>query len=121
RLRAEVRRRRRRQERALRAVRMERLMQPKALCFDVFGTVVDWRSSIAREAAELGRRNGIERDWIAFAHAWRAKYQPAMERVRSGGRGFVKLDVLHRENLEQVLREFDVGGLSEEEKDWLNR
>jgi len=95
--------------------------EPRALCFDVFGTVVDWRSSIAREAAELGRRKGIERDWLAFADAWRGKYQPAMERVRSGGRGFVKLDVLHRENLDELLRETGWTGLDEAETDWLNR
>ncbi len=94
---------------------------PRALCFDVFGTVVDWRGSIAREAGELGRKKGIERDWLAFADAWRGKYQPAMERVRSGGRGFVKLDVLHRENLDELLREFDFPALSEAETDWLNR
>jgi 2-haloacid dehalogenase len=94
---------------------------PRALCFDVFGTVVDWRTSIAREAGELGRKKGLERDWHAFADAWRGKYQPAMERVRSGGRGFVKLDVLHRENLEELLREFDFPKLSEAETDWLNR
>lgn len=97
------------------------MTEPKALCFDVFGTVVDWRSGVARDAAELGRRKGIERDWTAFADAWRARYQPAMEVIRSGRRGFVKLDVLHRENLEEVLRAFDITGLSEEEKDWLNR
>ena len=96
-------------------------MEPKALCFDVFGTVVDWRTSIAREAGELGRRKGLERDWLAFADSWRAKYQPAMERVRSGGRGFVKLDVLHRENLDELLREFDFPALTEAETDWLNR
>jgi 2-haloacid dehalogenase len=94
---------------------------PRALCFDVFGTVVDWRTGVAREAAELGRRKGKELDWLAFADAWRAKYQPAMERVRSGGRGFVKLDVLHRENLEELLRETGWSGLDEAEKDWLNR
>jgi 2-haloacid dehalogenase len=97
------------------------MMEARALCFDVFGTVVDWRNSIAREAGELGRKKGIERDWLAFADAWRGKYQPAMERVRSGGRGFVKLDVLHRENLEEVLREFEFPKLDEAELDRLNR
>ena len=96
-------------------------MAIKALTFDVFGTVVDWRGSIAREGAALGQRLGIERDWNAFALAWRAKYQPAMERVRSGQTGFVRLDVLHRMNLDETLKEFDIGGLSEEETDSLNR
>lgn len=94
---------------------------PRALCFDVFGTVVDWRTGIAREAADLGRRKGVERDWLAFADAWRGKYQPAMERVRSGGRGFVKLDVLHRESLDELLGETGWTTLDEAEKDWLNR
>lgn len=97
------------------------MLQVKALTFDVFGTVVDWRRSIAREAeAALGPK-GYALDWNSFALAWRARYQPAMERVRSGGRGFVKLDVLHRENLLEVLEEFGVAGLSEAETDDLNR
>ena len=82
---------------------------PKALAFDVFGTVVDWRSSIAREAAPvlagLGRR---DIDPHAFADGWRARYQPAMARVREGKRGFVVLDVLHREMLEDLLRSLDI-------------
>jgi 2-haloacid dehalogenase len=94
----------------------------KALTFDVFGTVVDWRSSIAREAeALLGRAKGVKADWAAFADAWRGKYQPAMDRVRKGHRGFVKLDVLHRENLVEVLKEHKIAGLSEAEIDALNR
>ncbi len=93
----------------------------KALTFDVFGTVVDWRRSIAREAAALlGAGKGLERDWNAFALSWRNRYQPAMERVRSGNRGFVKLDVLHRENLLEVLEEFEIDGLTEAEIDHLN-
>lgn len=93
----------------------------KALTFDVFGTVVDWRRSIAREAqAFLGEEKGYDLDWNAFALAWRNRYQPAMERVRSGNRGFVKLDVLHRENLLDVLAEFGVGPLSDAEIDHLN-
>ncbi len=93
----------------------------KALTFDVFGTVVDWRSSIAREAEALLAPEGHDLDWAAFADAWRARYQPAMEQVRSGARPFTKLDVLHRENLEGVLQSFDVSGLSEAELDHLNR
>jgi 2-haloacid dehalogenase len=93
----------------------------KALTFDVFGTVVDWRGSIAREAAEiLGAGKGLERDWNAFALSWRGRYQPAMERVRVGNRGFVKLDVLHRENLVELLDEFEIEGLTESEIDHLN-
>ena len=97
------------------------MLPVKALTFDVFGTVVDWRRSVAREAAAILGPKGFALDWNAFALAWRARYQPAMERVRSGGRGFVKLDVLHRENLLEVLAEFDVAGLTEAEIDDLNR
>ncbi|PRX30513.1 2-haloacid dehalogenase [Meinhardsimonia xiamenensis] len=93
----------------------------EALFFDVFGTVVDWRSSVARALeAALGPR-GVSADWAAMADAWRARYQPAMEEVRAGRRPFVVLDVLHRENLEAVLAEFGVGGLSAAELDALTR
>jgi 2-haloacid dehalogenase len=75
----------------------------RALFFDVFGTLVDWRTSIAREAAAILRPQGITLDWDAFADAWRAEYQPGMEEVRSGAIPFSKLDVLHRRNLERFL------------------
>ncbi len=78
----------------------------KALLFDVFGTVVDWRTGVAREAAACFAARGIDADAVAFADSWRDKYQPAMERIRSGGRGYVALDVLHRENLDATLAEF---------------
>ena len=79
----------------------------RALLFDVFGTVVDWRGGVAREAASFLRRHGAGSvDPFAFADAWRAGYQPAMEAVRSGRRPFTRLDVLHRENLDSVLRQF---------------
>ena len=77
----------------------------KALVFDVFGTLVDWRGSIARETAALLAPRGIATDWHAFADAWRAQYQPAMEEVRDGRIPFSKLDVLHRRNLDVVLRD----------------
>lgn len=76
----------------------------RALLFDVFGTVVDWRNGIAREAAPILAALGrADIDPYAFADAWRAGYQPAMEEVRSGRRPFTRLDVLHRENLEALL------------------
>lgn len=93
----------------------------KALAFDVFGTVVDWRSGVAREAGAIAARHGVDGDWLAFADTWRALYQPAMEQVRSGGRGYVKLDVLHRENLDRILGDFGLAGLPEAELDHLNR
>lgn len=81
----------------------------RALLFDVFGTVVDWRSGVAREAAPFLRRHGeASVDPLAFADAWRAAYQPSMEQVRSGRRPFTRLDVLHRENLEAILPQFGV-------------
>jgi len=93
----------------------------KALTFDVFGTVVDWRSSIIREGEALGRRKDIKVDWAKFADAWRAGYEPAMARVRDGELPWTKLDDLHRANLDQLLVERGIGGLSEDEIDHLNR
>ncbi|WP_158937892.1 haloacid dehalogenase type II [Burkholderia sp. S171] len=95
----------------------------KAFVFDVFGTVVDWRSGVARDAALFLRRhpiNGI--DPMQFADAWRRRYGPAMEEVRSGRRAFVRLDVLHRENLLAVLADYgiDAASLPAEEVDELN-
>lgn len=80
----------------------------RALVFDVFGTVVDWRSGVAREAAPFLARHGGGIDPSAFADAWRRRYQPAMEAIRSGRRAFTRLDILHRENLEAVLPEFGI-------------
>jgi 2-haloacid dehalogenase len=94
----------------------------KALTFDVFGTVVDWRSSVIREGEALGRAKGIAHvDWAAFADAWRGLYQPMMDRVRSGAAPWTKLDDLHRMGLDRLLEEFKITGLSEEEIDHLNR
>lgn len=76
----------------------------KALIFDVFGTLVDWRGSIAREAQQMLEPLGLATDWPAFADAWRGEYQGAMEEVRSGRLPFSPLDQLHRRNLEIVLR-----------------
>lgn len=97
------------------------LSKIKALTFDVFGTVVDWRSSVIREARALGACKGIEADWEAFADGWRARYQPAMEQVRSGARPWTILDQLHRESLDSLLKEFGIEGLQEAEIDEFNR
>lgn len=77
--------------------------QPEALIFDVFGTIVDWRSGIAAACKEAFERKQTDHDPHRFADLWRDEYQPAMERIRSGGRGYVALDILHRENLDRVL------------------
>jgi 2-haloacid dehalogenase len=92
----------------------------KALFFDVFGTLVDWRTSIAHEAQALLAPRGATLDWLAFADAWRGEYQGAMEEVRSGRIAFCKLDVLHRRNLDITLERFGVTNLGEEEKRDLN-
>jgi 2-haloacid dehalogenase len=89
-------------------------VSPKALFFDVFGTLVDWRTSIAREAELVLKPLGYSLDWLAFADAWRDQYQPAMEEVRAGRIPFSKLDVLHRHNLERILPRFGIAGLAEE-------
>jgi 2-haloacid dehalogenase len=88
----------------------------KALFFDVFGTLVDWRTSIAREAEALLKPKAVTLDYLAFADAWRGEYQGAMEEVRAGRIGFCKLDLLHRRNLERTLDQFGVSNLGEEEK-----
>ncbi|MGE5615842.1 MAG: haloacid dehalogenase type II [Bacillota bacterium] len=76
----------------------------KALFWDVFGTLVDWRTGIARESRALLEPLGVRIDWLEFADAWRGEYQPAMEEVRSGREPFVPLDVLHRRMLETTMR-----------------
>lgn len=93
----------------------------RALTFDVFGTVVDWRSSIIREGTDLGQAKGFHADWPKFADAWRAGYGPAMDRVRRGDLPWTNLDALHRMILDRLLLEFQITGLSEAEKDHLNR
>lgn len=93
----------------------------KALVFDVFGTVVDWRGSLIREGRLLGRRKKLKVDWEAFADAWRAGYRPAMARVRSGELPWTKIDALHRLILDELLPKFAIRGLSEAEIDHLNR
>ena len=93
----------------------------KALTFDVFGTVVDWRGSIIREGMKFGTQHGMAVDWGAFADAWRAGYRPAMDRVRRGELPWTNLDALHRMRLEELLSQFGITGLSEADKDHLNR
>jgi 2-haloacid dehalogenase len=89
------------------------LPEVKALVFDTFGTVVDWRNGVARETERILKPMGYNLDWLEFASAWRREYAPSMEEVRAGRRPFVKLDILHRENLERVLPSFKVGKLDE--------
>jgi 2-haloacid dehalogenase len=93
----------------------------KALVFDVFGTVVDWRTSVAMDVQELAKRKGLTVDGAKFADAWRAGYGPSMNRVRTGELPWTKLDVLHRMTLDRILVDFKIADLTEPEKDALNR
>jgi 2-haloacid dehalogenase len=89
----------------------------KALVFDVFGTVVDWRSSVAREGEKLAEAKGITHvDWAKFADTWRSKYGPSMNKVRQGEMPWTRLDDLHRMSLDECLEEYNVPGLTEDEK-----
>lgn len=95
---------------------------PKALVFDTFGTVVDWRGSIIEEGTAWSRSKHFEIDWASFADRWRTGYAPAMEKVRKGELPWTKLDDLHRMILDEMLMEFRMmPALSEDEKDHLNR
>lgn len=87
---------------------MDSMSDVRALVFDVFGTVVDWRGGVARVAAAFLARHAPATDPAAFADAWRRQYQPAMEQCRSGQRAFTRLDVLHRENLADILPKFGI-------------
>lgn len=93
----------------------------KAILFDTFGTVVDWRGSLIADLAAYGQGRGITADWPAFVDAWRAAYHPSMERVRKGELPWTKLDDLHRRTLEELVRRFGLAGLTEADLSQLNR
>ena len=97
------------------------LSSVKALVFDVFGTVVDWRTSVAREVNAVAKAKGVTVDGAAFADSWRAQYQPSMNRVRTGELPWTRLDDLHRVVLDRILPEFALGGLNDTERAALNR
>ena len=97
-------------------------MDIRACLFDVFGTVVDWRTSVSRDLAAFARERALPAiDWLEFAVEWRKLYQPSMEEVRSGRRTWTILDVLHRESLERLLERYGVKGLAEADVDHMNR
>ena len=96
------------------------LSQVKALTFDVFGTVVDWRGSIIRDCTKFGAERGINIDWGTFADTWRGAYRPSMDRVRRGELPWTNLDTLHRMVLDELLVKFGISGLSEPDIDHLN-
>ena len=97
------------------------LLSVKALVFDVFGTVVDWRSSVAQEVEALAKRKNLTIDGAKFADAWRGGYAPSMNRVRTGEMPWTRLDGLHRLILDKILVDFGITGLSEAETGALNR
>lgn len=92
----------------------------RALAFDVFGTVVDWRASLIGELREFGNKQGVQRDWAQFADNWRAGYVPAMDLVRRGELPWTRLDDLHRRILDELLREADITA-ADNDTDHLNR
>jgi len=100
---------------------MAQLAGLKALVFDVFGTVVDWRASIIEDLTSFGRERGIAGDWTRLADAWRGGYHPAMDRVRKGELPWTKLDDLHRMTLDRLLGELGIAGLTDADKDHVNR
>ena len=78
----------------------------QAFIFDVFGTLVDWRTGVATQLQSAFEVRSLSIDPLAFADHWRALYDPAMDKIRSGNRGYVRLEILHRENLDETLQEF---------------
>lgn len=97
-------------------------MEIKAVIFDVFGTVVDWRSGVATVCADCFLEKNIVFDPYEFADLWRAEYQPTMEKIRSGNRGYVPLDILHLENLNHIITKVNLSELFDEnEKHLLNK
>ncbi len=80
----------------------------RALVFDVFGTVVDYRSTIIYEGERLNNEKSLHVDWASFADAWRGRYRPSMERVMRGEVPWLNLDALHRQSLDELLTEYAV-------------
>jgi 2-haloacid dehalogenase len=103
------------------ALRAKAPNKVRALVFDTFGTIVDWRGSIIAEGVAWGKAKGLTIDWARFADRWRGGYEPAMAKVRKGEMPWTKLDGLHRMLLDELLKEFGIGGLTEQEKDDWNR
>ena len=91
----------------------------RAILFDTFGTVVDWRSSLIAELTRFGSARGIQADWIALVDAWRAAYKPSMDRVRRGDAPWTKLDDLHRQSLDDLIAAAKIDGLSEADRVYL--
>lgn len=93
----------------------------KAMVFDTFGSVVDWRGSIVRDLTRWGNENGFQADWTVFAEQWRSMYQPSMEACRSGKREFTVLDVLHRESLDVLIEQYGLSKMTEAQREHVNK
>ena len=89
--------------------------QPVAIVFDTFGSVVDWRSSLIADLTAYGTKKGVTADWTALVDAWRASYHPSMDRVRKGELPWTRLDDLHRASLNQLVADFGIKGLNEDD------
>lgn len=101
---------------------MAKIHDVKALVFDVFGTVVDWRTSLITDLSWWGHQRGLAADWVGLVDEWRAAYAPAMDDVRNHPeRGYVILDDLHRRTLDRLIEQFRLGNLSEADRDHINR
>jgi 2-haloacid dehalogenase len=98
-----------------------RMSLPKAILFDIFGTIVDWRTSLIEELAAFGRKRNLSADWAGLVDAWRGAYAPSMDRVRKGELPWTKLDNLHRATLDRLVTEFGIRGLSEDDLARLNK
>lgn len=97
------------------------MIEVKALVFDVFGTVVDWRGSLIEEFSQWGQARGMQADWAGLVDAWRAAYAPSMDRVRRGELPWTNLDALHRASLDDLAPRFGLAGLDAAALDWINR
>jgi 2-haloacid dehalogenase len=97
------------------------LREVKAIVFDTFGTVVDWRGSLIEDLGRFGRERGIEADWTGLIDAWRGGYDASKDKVRRGVIPWTNLDDLHRETLDGLIARFGIQGLTEADRDWLNR
>jgi 2-haloacid dehalogenase len=90
---------------------------PKAIVFDVFGSVVDWRTSVIEQLTAFGERRGVQAEWTGLADAWRGKYRPSMDQVRSGRQSFVTLDELHRQSLWKLVQQWGLARITAEDLD----
>ncbi|MCJ2072442.1 haloacid dehalogenase type II [Methylobacterium sp. J-030] len=103
------------------AERAGELRDVKAIVFDTFGTVVDWRSSLIEQFEAFGRRRALPADWTGLVDAWRGGYEASKDKVRTGAVPWTNLDDLHRAALDGLIEAFDIEGLTEADRDWLNR